>query len=275
MRSNIYYLNIADFCIKIVFKPYEKKYLVSINKLKILINKYFAGFISKPQKKIDFQIDILKKTPYFFQRKTKEFLISKILFYQKKGDRLTTYQHISISQFMFLIIDVLQQLLIKNNGFIIHGSAIEKNHKGIVFAGKSGAGKSTIVSLLKKNYKVLGDDSVIIRKNRGEYYLYQTPLIEKNYWIKRERGKYKIGKIFFLKKAPYFKKERILNKRKILYLLTSQVWSNKKDLKKITPYLIKFINNFNNFYLLFFEKNKTKLLDFIEDADKKYKTNIF
>ena len=80
---------------------------------------------------------------------------------------LTSYYHISISQFQFILRNVIQILLTENNGFILHASACVIDGKASLFTGFSGAGKSTVIKLLKTKYPALADDTVIIQK-KGE-----------------------------------------------------------------------------------------------------------
>jgi len=67
-------------------------------------------------------------------------------------------------------------LLSQGRGILIHGCGIDDSGEGILFAGNSGAGKSTIARLLtNKGVKVLNDDRVIIRKKFGSFWMYGTP----------------------------------------------------------------------------------------------------
>lgn len=82
-----------------------------------------------------------------------------------------------------LIYDFLQVLLLnylaqRKQGIIAHAVAI-KDTDGIgrVFAGKSGAGKSTTARIWRANTRasVLNDDRVLISKKRGKFLIYGSP----------------------------------------------------------------------------------------------------
>jgi hypothetical protein len=68
-------------------------------------------------------------------------------------------------------------LLSQGRGVLIHSCGIDNNGAGVLFIGSSGAGKSTIASLVtnRKGIKVLSDDRLIIRKLNGHFWMYGTP----------------------------------------------------------------------------------------------------
>lgn len=101
-----------------------------------------------------------------------------------------------------LIINLLSQ----GRGLLIHSCGIDNNGEGVLFAGSSGAGKSTIASLgiNKKGIEVLSDDRVIARKVDGRFWIYGTPWHGHVKVCSPERVP--LEKIFFLKHA---KKNRI------------------------------------------------------------------
>ena len=64
-----------------------------------------------------------------------------------------------------------------NDGMLIHSAGWRINGSGWIFAGKSGAGKSTMSNLIGKEIGVtfLSDDRIIIRKIGHEFLMYGTP----------------------------------------------------------------------------------------------------
>jgi hypothetical protein len=72
------------------------------------------------------------------------------------------------------IMFVLSQVLIYNNGLLLHGSAVKKDSRTALFLGGSGAGKSTIARLARPEV-CYSDDGVIIRKEEGKVYTYYSP----------------------------------------------------------------------------------------------------
>ena len=67
--------------------------------------------------------------------------------------------------------------LAQQTGAIIHGCSIVINNSGFIFAGESGAGKSTMANLLsrEKGIDVLSDDRTVVRCFDGEFRMYGTP----------------------------------------------------------------------------------------------------
>jgi len=69
------------------------------------------------------------------------------------------------------------KLLAAEDGILVHACAIQVAGKGLAFAGKSGAGKSTTARLWLQQGQgeVLCDDRVIIRKGSEGFRVYGTP----------------------------------------------------------------------------------------------------
>lgn len=68
-------------------------------------------------------------------------------------------------------------LLARGRGVLLHGLGIDDSGEGILFAGVSGAGKSTMADLWKDvdGVKLLSDDRVIVRKKSDGFWIYGTP----------------------------------------------------------------------------------------------------
>lgn len=82
-----------------------------------------------------------------------------------------------------IIYDFLQVLLIqylarRNEGIFTHAVGVkDSGGRGLLFAGKSGCGKSTTARLWHKHSgaKVLNDDRIIVRKIGGKFLIYGSP----------------------------------------------------------------------------------------------------
>lgn len=72
---------------------------------------------------------------------------------------------------------IFMHLLPDLNGFLLHASAILWRGKAYVFAGRSGAGKTTMAGLWKKSrtVKVLSDDRLAVRIENGVPMAHGTP----------------------------------------------------------------------------------------------------
>lgn len=91
------------------------------------------------------------------------------------------------------------QLLARNIGHLVHACGIDHKGEGILFAGNSGAGKTTMANLWGENVdtKILSDDRIIIRKLGGRFRIYGTPWHGTGKFAKPDSALLK--KIFFLK----------------------------------------------------------------------------
>lgn len=267
-NRNIIYLSIAGFTIKIKFHKTESPHREEI--FRRTITTHFKGFITQASKKQpDYCINFVEQN-YFeiFKKggKKKHFLN---IFEYHIHNTLTSYYHISILQFEFILRTILQNLLFKNNGFILHASACVINGKADLFTGPSGIGKSTTIELLKNKYQALADDSVILRKIGDKFYLYQVPITEKEWWVKRGLQKYPLGRIFFLHQANVFHIDIINDKDKILKNMLKQFWTNDRIYaKKQIRTVFALVSHFHNFYTLSFRKEKRRLIKLLQGGVK-------
>ena len=92
-----------------------------------------------------------------------------------------------ISSFIFIFL--LAELLKGKGYFLAHCSGVEKNGKGIIFPGFSGAGKTTsCIALIRQGFGFLGDDRPILRYNKKgglELLSFPEPIDVTDYTIQR------------------------------------------------------------------------------------------
>ena len=62
----------------------------------------------------------------------------------------------------------------ERQGCFMHAAGAILNGKGLVFAGQSGAGKSTTVKMLRSRSEILCDDRVILRRGQDGFRVYGT-----------------------------------------------------------------------------------------------------
>jgi len=248
---NAIYLEIAGLYIKIMFGKTDLNNL----KFKLIRGIYsiYKGFILKRKpKQINFTIQI-RQTKIFVIRKKRGSLIT---FYENRGsNKISTYYHISQFQ-LYLILETVLEKMLGHDGCILHASAAKKGKKGIIFLGKSGAGKSTVIKQLNHSYLPLADDLIILKKEMGRFYIYQTPFFEKNVWFEKKKQKYPLVRIYLLRKSNLFKTEKINNKNYVLKHIASQIWFDDINLKKKYKLILNLVKKFREFYFLHFIKNK-------------------
>mgnify|MGYP001566864186 FL=1 len=263
MKKNVLYFYIAGFLIKLKFAPTQGKN--PVNNIREKINNIYAGFIVKGQrgKKCLTEINFLPSAPYVFQKKLKLPYFT-LAFYHVKNNKVFTYLHISINHFITLLLRVVQNALLKNNGFFLHCSAVEIDGKAHVFVGPSGAGKSTILNLTRRQSIPLVDESGIIIKENNSFYFYQSPVVEKYKWIKKTFKRYPIESIYFLRKAKDCRLIQLKNNNKIITLISAQTWSLEKDMRSQIKTIMNFVKSNPRFYLLYFAKNEEKICELLK-----------
>lgn len=94
---------------------------------------------------------------------------------------------------------LLARLLADRSGCYIHSDGINMDGKGLLFVGHSGAGKSTIATILQDKAEILCDDRMIVRKWDEGYFIHGNwshgtlPIVSAN--------SAPLKAIFFLEKA--------------------------------------------------------------------------
>ena len=252
------FFQIAGFNIRINFN--DTIWILVKKELKKEIIKYLQEFILKEKPLyIHHFIEFLREEhpKILLFKKDKESYIN-ICKNVSKNKTLCFY-YISLAIFEKVLANIISELLINNNGFILHASAVKVNNKAVIFMGESGAGKSTIRLLLYPKLASLSDDKAIIkRQNKVDYY-YQTPFIEKSNKIKKNPTNYPIDRIFFLRKSKSLRVKSLSNNEQIIALFLKQFQTNEK----YSANIIDFVNKFNKFHYLYFSKNKAQLINFL------------
>lgn len=174
-----------------IYKKKLKKYIYARYYPFLINNDNFLNLKNfiKIQLKSDSEINFIRKKNnlYFF-------------FYHEFNKQILVPYHIGTNYFDLLI----KLILIKNlkNGFLIHSSSVLINNRAYIFLGKSGSGKSTIVTFLKRISKVFSDDLSLIKKDQdNQMYIFPNPF-DKRIIIPRTNMKYPIMFFFFIKKSP-------------------------------------------------------------------------
>lgn len=79
------------------------------------------------------------------------------------------------------VLQPLMDLVLRRKGYcLLHSAAVEKDGKALLIAGRGGAHKTTFVmSLLRRGYRLLGDDMVILKE--GRVFAYPTIIDQLEY----------------------------------------------------------------------------------------------
>jgi MoaA/NifB/PqqE/SkfB family radical SAM enzyme len=109
---------------------------------------------------------------------------------------------------------ILARALPAFGGVFVHAAAVDMGGHGLVFAGPSEAGKSTMVKLIGEKGQVLCDDRVVVREAPGGFLVHGT-------WNHGEIGRVSPGPaplraVFFLRQAAVNRVDRIVDPQAIL-----------------------------------------------------------
>ncbi len=254
-------LKVADYKIRITFGKFLNKIYPKLI-LKELINYTFASFKTSNIGPISAELTIKDDDNITLAAKQNKLYVH--LSDIHSNTKIKTYYHISFNYF-YLVLSELLHYLIRTDGFLLHASSIKINNAAILFIAPSGTGKSTIMKTLSSIFQPLGDDSAIIRKYKNKYYIYQTPFIEKEAWIKKNNARINLGKIYFIKQG---KNMRASNLSKEMILKKLELFSPdrmQKDNQMINS-MVEFVNksDINLFQELEVPLNKKKVVAFFQ-----------
>ena len=253
------YISIAGCYIRVNFYPSSSP--IQVNNLKGQIERVLAGFIVPRQKTKPLFVINVHKRPITTYMKNGHVLVH---LYHRFQNSVITYQHISIGQFIYILVnEVVLRLTNQKNGFILHCSSAIINDHVHLFLGMPNAGKSTMISLLRPAYEAFSDDSIFIKRRADTFWCYQTPYIENNAWIKKTHKGYKLGKIFFLRKGIVFSAKRKRGGIPLITRMSRQLWSQKEYVASQLPQLLALISRHHEVYDLTFAKNSEKTISFL------------
>lgn len=268
MKDNILNLSIAGFTIEIIFhlsqsaSGFERQFIDTIR-------DYYREFIINKKKdlKIDYSIEV--KYEYNFKVIIDNHKkITHIRFFEQiNNKRLKTYYHLSGTHFQLIIRKITQELLVKHRGFFLHASASKVKNRAVLFVGASGMGKSTTMTRLSPFFQPLADDSIIIKKEEGEYYCYSSSAKEKNAWFLKEFKRHNLAAIYFINKSTKTQATKITDKQLVIQLITRQFFTEEKDLSIQMKNLLYFVQHFSNFYHLDISLNQIDELKFLVEKN--------
>ncbi len=297
-------LKIADVIIKMRSKfPLEK---MTEEEKKLQVSERFDNFSYKGKVKEDILIDIkiVNKLPqisgtkhifvtYHFQDKSENWRLQKkgnkyiyrcplvdkkqLMIVNKTFDKVTAYvlpkkNKGAVWNSTDLIYDFLQVLLI--NYFALHKKGIfthsigikDRDNRGFLFNGKSGAGKSTTARIWYKNSKamILNDDRIIVRKDKDKFFIHGSPWHgEFSDYLNSRIESALLKRLFFIHHAPENKVKRIGEKEafNLLYPGLFPTFWDKECLENIVSFSQELIKTVPCFRLGFV--NNDKVIDFV------------
>jgi hypothetical protein len=262
MNSYFVFLSIAGFTIQVKFdKSISLFGKLSIQKFKEMMLKHNEGFVLKKKPtKYDFSVEIVETPPPTIYHYKKDIRKMNFDVFKKSGNnKIITNTHISRYQFVYILKYIVNNL-IKDSGFTLHGSADLVKEKANIYLGPSGAGKSTIVNILSKEFPILSDDEAYIRQEKGIFYYYQGPFLEKNYNYLKSSRQYPLGNIFIIHQAPSCEIHPIINPSETISHLAEQIWIREKKHEKKAIVILSRLIAKTKCFDLYFSINRRQLL---------------
>lgn len=164
-------------------------------------------------------------------------------------------------------------LLAKGQGVMAHACGISDHGKGLLFAGTSQMGKSTVANLWKSQIAsgksqngevtILSDDRIIIRKIDRRFWIYGTPWHGDAKMCSPERAP--LEKIFFLKHAKRNTVKKIAPMEVVSHLIVcsfSTFW-DKRGIEFTLSFCSELAQNIPSYELGFVPDES--VLDFVKD----------
>jgi hypothetical protein len=174
-----------------------------------------------------------------------------------------------------IIYDFLQILLIhyfalRNDGIFVHGVGMKDiDGRGLLFAGKSGAGKSTTARIWHTSSKamVLNDDRIIVRKRKGVFFIFGSPWHGdfSDYLLTRIEGA-PLRRCFFIYHSPRNRLRKVAGMEAFsrFYPSLFPAFWDKTCLEHTSSFAMDLIARVPCFMLGF--KNDTGVIDFVRKA---------
>lgn len=171
-----------------------------------------------------------------------------------------------------LIYDFLQVLLInylalRKEGIFVHSVGIKDlDGRGLIFAGKSGCGKTTTAKLWDSHSRamILNDDRIIVRKVKGKFLIYGSPWHgEFSDYLQSRIESAVLQRLFFIYHAPKNTVRNVFQKKafNLLYASLFPAFWEKASLENIVSLGYDLISSVPCFRLGFVKDKK--IIDFV------------
>ena len=256
------------FLIRRVLENHYKEYLTK-KKPNIQINvKYSKEQFDKPNfdrfifKDENSSFGYKKKDIIFYNRRNK---LASLAIFNPRNDNINFYtQEKSGHLLLYLFPGILYSMILyKYNAIMLHASAVYDGRRAYVFIAPSGGDKSTISRLaLEQGYKVLNDDRVIVKKEKGKFYIYGNP------WhgeiFKTENSRLRLDGIYFIRKSD-INKLRPCSKRRALCGIMKNMFclADRDDMINLCVELVEK----SGFYIFEFKKDNS-LWGFLDEHNE-------
>ncbi len=117
---------------------------------------------------------------------------------------------------------LLHYAVLTADAVMMHASGVFDGEKGRMFSGFSGVGKSTISGIWRDNGSLLiNDDRLIIRRENGRYYIYNTPMFYED-----ENKKAPLDAVYLIRHFPENDMEKISGAAAVTGIMAFSIQNN-------------------------------------------------
>ncbi len=138
------------------------------------------------------------------------------------------YPDAEIDDWEYFISNVMfASRIMKNDGFLLHSSAVSSDGKAYMFSADSGVGKSTHTAFWCTCFDdtfIINDDKPAIRRLNGKFYVFGTPWSGKS--DKNSNVQVPLKAICFIERAQKNSIERMTDNTETIKLLLAQTMRN-------------------------------------------------
>lgn len=220
-------------------------------------------YLDHDQYHFSFVSPMLGSQPYKIASFNQDFTQGQIAMNRQCFDSDQNFDPLEYPLDELLILHLLSQGL----GVEVHACGmIDPLGNGLLFVGQSGAGKTTMATLMKKQeqIKILSDDRIILRRENSKIYMYGTPWHGEAKFAAPE--KVELKEIFFLKQNPRNEVQELKHTDAVarLFSCSFPLFYNSSAVEFMLSFFEETVRNVASFELRFV--NNDEIIDFVNQS---------
>jgi hypothetical protein len=200
---------------------------------------------------VDYNVEIIKKTNTISFRRA-DYLIETDLDYRQA--KVSVHNELALKH---ALMNLYSSYLVHHQwGLLVHSSCVIDKEKAYMFAGHSGAGKSTAAKLSSPR-ELLSDEAAVVKITPDQITVFNSPFrSELEGSVTKESSP--LGSIYLLNQALQNKRVPLSKSNGFLHLIDKIFyWSHSPEETKKILGLLKNLADIVPIYELHFQKNKT------------------
>ncbi len=186
----------------------------------------------------------------------------------RKPEKAVPTPSLSLSRLMrpfgeLLLITLLSQ----GRGVMLHGLGVSDRGEGLLFIGRSGAGKTTLANLYKpcQDVTVLGDERVVVTQVGGQFWLSGTPWPGTGFTVSADTVP--LRKVFFLEhgRRNVLIADRLINLSGLFFQQLFLPFWNREALAFALSFAEELLSTVPSFRLSFV--NDSRVIEFLRKGE--------